>query len=91
MKARIVKADERNFAVQVLKTLTNPKTKQSREEWVDEGYFGHRLDHAAEFVLLRGFAVDDPITPKDVKAAVAGIVAQTKAALRGTVTAEEVL
>lgn len=80
-KARIVRCDERNFSVQVFKTIVNPKTKEEREEWVDEGYYGHRLDHAAAAALLRGFDVGEAVTEESVKKAYAAIVRETKEAL----------
>ena len=80
MKARIVKVDEYNFAAQYEKTIEGRDGKK-RKEWTDAGYFGHRLDHAAEFALSKAFDIGEPITPADVRNAVRRIVRETRTAL----------
>ena len=80
VKARIVKVDWYNFAVQYEKEIEG-RNGVKRKEWVDGGYFGHRLDHAAEFAVSHGFDIGEPITPADVRNAVRRIVRETRAAL----------
>lgn len=80
MKARIVKVDEYNFAAQYEKTIEGRDGKK-RKEWTDAGYFGHRLDHAAEFALSKAFDIGEPITPKSIREAVKDIVKNTKEAM----------
>lgn len=81
-KARIVKVDSRNFAVQELRTI-EPKAKKGevaappRTEWVDQGYFGHRLDHAAKFALSASFEDGEQVTPEMITQAVAVIVRES--------------
>lgn len=82
MKARIVKVDSYNFAVQYEKEIEG-RNGVKRKEWVDGGYFGHRLDHAAEFAVSHGFDIGEPITPKSVREAVRDIVKNTKEAMVG--------
>lgn len=86
-KARIVRCDEHNVAVQIF-TETEKKVKgddgkftktgETVWEWKDAGYYGHRIDHAAESALFLSLPKDEPITGAMIKAAVAEIVAQTK-------------
>ena len=86
-KARIIKADSRNFAVQELRTI-EPKAKKGeqaplpRTEWVDQGYYGHRLDHAARFAISASFEDGETITPELVEKAVETIVGETKKVLQ---------
>lgn len=86
---RIVKCDTHNFAVQVLVAVDETvkgddgkrvKTGAQREEWQDKGYYGHRLDWAAESALHQAVPVGEVVTKSVVDAAVAEIVKQTKEA-----------
>lgn len=93
MSARIVRVDAYNVAVQELRdveTITTEggkrggkrtKTGETRSEWVDAGYYGHRLEWAAESALFQSLKVDSPITKETIKQAVAEIVKETKACL----------
>ena len=78
---RIVRADSLNVAVQVFSEIINPKTKEKRLGWQDRGYYGHRLDHAAESALFQAMPEGQPITAADVRSAIAEIVASTHKAL----------
>ncbi len=84
-QVRIVRSDAHNFAVEQLVTVEGKtegkKDGTTRQEWQEVGYYGHRLDHAAESAIHRGCPVGEVVTPAMVKEAVAGIVAQTKDAL----------
>lgn len=77
-KVRIIRADALNFAVEVLETIKGKDDKPDREEWVTKGYYGHRLEWAAESALHLAMPMDEPVTPQMVKDAVASIVAETK-------------
>ena len=83
---RIVRVDERNFAVQELAdieaTVKGKKTGEVRREWRDSGYFGHRLDHAARFAVLRAAGIGEIVTEQFVNDAVAMIVQGTKDVLQ---------
>ena len=94
-KARIVRVDALNFAVQELTEIetvtTDPDGKRSktgdvRQEWKDAGYYGHRLDYAVESALSKGFDIGEPITAESIRAACKAIVDETKAALTGDKT-----
>lgn len=82
-KVRIVKVDSRNFAVQAFETI-QPRTKKDeqpglpRTEWVDQGYFGHRLDQAARFAISDSFETGELVTPDAVAKAVQTIVSETQ-------------
>lgn len=89
-KARIVRVDALNFAVQELTEIetvtTDPdgkrtKTGDVRQEWKDAGYYGHRLDYAVESALSKGFDIGEPITAESIRAACKAIVDETKAVL----------
>lgn len=60
-RVRIIKTDSMNYAVQKFKKIESPERKKkdgtvtpasSREDWVDEGYFGNHLDWAAQSSLM---------------------------------------
>lgn len=84
---RIVRCDRFNVAVERLVEVevveTGPdgkrsKTGQKREEWQETGYYGHRIEHAAEEALFEAMPIGGQVTPQMVKDAVAEIVRQTK-------------
>lgn len=77
-KTRIVRVDSLNFAVQVLATIKNKETGEERQEWQDKGYYGHRLEWAAESAVHQAIPVDEPVTPAMVREAVKEIVTRTK-------------
>ena len=79
---RIVRADAHNVAVEQYSEIENPKTKEKRREWKEVGYYGHRLEWAAESALYLAMPEGEQITPKMVHDAVAEIVANTKEVLR---------
>lgn len=85
MSARIIRADAHNVAVQEFREIETradgKKTGETRMEWVDVGYYGHRLEWAAESALFQALKVDSPITKADIRQAVADIVKETRAAL----------
>ena len=85
MSARIVRVDAYNVAVQELRDVESRvkgvKTGHTRKEWMDAGYYGHRLEWAAESALFQSLKVDSPITKETIKQAVAEIVEETKACL----------
>lgn len=82
---RIVKHDAHNFAVQVLVEVevtekvgkNRVKTGETRTEWQDKGYYGHRLEWAAESALHQAMPEGEPVTPAMVKNAVELIVNAT--------------
>lgn len=86
---RIVRVDAHNIAVEQY-TATEVvekgedgkrvKTGATREEWKEVGYYGHRIDHAAESALFVAMPEGEPLTPQMVRNAIAQIVAQTMAA-----------
>lgn len=75
---RIVKSDSHNFAVERYSAITNRQTKETRHDWQEVGYYGHRLDYAAESALFVAMPQGEPVTPQMVRDAVARIVAETK-------------
>lgn len=86
--ARIVRCDALNIAVEVYKAIevrekqedgTMPKTGAVAHRWEESGYYGHRLDHAAESALFQSMPHGEQITPKMIRDAIAEIVANTKA------------
>lgn len=77
--ARIVRSDKYNVAVEVLNEVTNPKTKETRLVWQEQGYYGHRLKWAAESALYEAMPFGEPITPQMIRDAVDRIVEATKA------------
>jgi hypothetical protein len=79
--ARIVRVDAHNVAVEVYSEITSKKTGETRTEWKEAGYYGHRLDYAAQSALYESMPYGEPITPEMISNAVAEIVANTKAAL----------
>lgn len=83
MKARIKKCDALNFCVEVYREVINPKTKEKREEWKEEGYFGHRLEHAIEFAVLRGYAVDGIVTLEEHKKMMKTMLEETQKLFTG--------
>lgn len=81
--ARIVRVDAHNVAVQQLREVEvtekvgtkRVKTGETRTEWVECGYYGHRMDHAAESALFVAMPEGEPITPALLRKAVADILA----------------
>jgi hypothetical protein len=87
--ARIVRADAHNFAVEryvkiVPKTKEGEPEKPARFEWQEAGYYGHRLDFAANSALFQSMPIGEAVTPKMVADATAEIVRLTKDALGAT-------
>ena len=76
---RIVRVDSHNFAVQVLATIKNKETGEERQEWQDKGYYGHRLDWAAESAIHQAVPVGEVVTKQVVADAVAVIVRESQA------------
>jgi len=80
---RIVRVDEHNVAVQVYTEMDvvrvegkkRVKTGEKRCEWRDRGYYGHRLDYAAESALFLAMPYGEQITPAVIKDAVRSISA----------------
>ena len=81
--ARIVRVDALNIAVEVYKAVEvtekgedgkRTKTGAVVHRWEESGYYGHRLDHAAESALFQAMPHGEPITPKMIRDAVADIV-----------------
>jgi len=79
---RIVRADEHNVAVERYDEITNPKTKETRREWREVGYYGHRIEHAAESALFNALPYGEQVTPQMIRDAVATIVENTKVVLK---------
>lgn len=52
-KIRVAKLDNRNYVVQEYKT-TQKKSGEEVSEWVEIGFYGCHLEHAARFALLAG-------------------------------------
>jgi hypothetical protein len=63
----------------MLNEVTNPKTKETRLVWQEQGYYGHRLKWAAESALYEAMPFGEPITPQMIRDAVDRIVEATKA------------
>lgn len=88
--ARIVKVDAYNVGVQQLREIDvtkkvgdkRVKTGEKKLEWVECGYYGHRLDHAAESALFVAMPEGEPITPQMVREAVSEIAALTRGAMK---------
>ena len=89
--ARIVRIDAHNVAVEVLTEIEESekgadgkrvKTGGTRLEWQERGYYGHRLEWAAESALFEAMPQDKPITKEMIRDAVKEIVAATKDSLR---------
>lgn len=77
--ARIIRVDEHNVAVQVYREIEatertdegkRVKTGKKLYRWVDAGYYGHRIDHAAESALFLAMQVGEPITAESIRSAV---------------------
>lgn len=78
---RIKRVDTHNVAVERFSAITNNKTKETRHDWQEVGYYGHRIDHAAESALFVTMPEGEPITPQMIREAVAEIVAETRQVL----------
>ena len=87
---RIVRVDAHNVAVEYLREIEvmekdgsgkRVKTGETRQEWVEEAYYDHRLDLAAKTALFSALPVGEPVTPELIRAAIEEIVARTKEAL----------
>lgn len=83
---RIVKADNHNYAVEKYSEIEiveknadgkREKTGKHRREWVEVGYFGHRLDWAAESAIFQSMPVGE-ITPQLLRSCVKEIVENTR-------------
>lgn len=75
-KARIIKWDERNFVVQTWNEVTNPKTKEKRWEWMDQGFFA-TIETAAYFATRKGYDTDTVITPDIIREVTRTIIKET--------------
>lgn len=80
---RIKRVDAHNVAVERYSAITNTKTKETRYDWQEVGYYGHRIDHAAESALFTAMPEGEKITPQMIRDAVAQIVEETGTLLRG--------
>lgn len=49
---RIIKCDDRNYAVQQYRAIVNNKTGDVRLDWADAGYYGDKLQWAVESALM---------------------------------------
>ncbi len=70
---RIIKADAHNYAVQQVVTRAKDKPNE-RLEWENTGYFGAKLDWAAESALFKSFPSDTVISRETINDAVQRIV-----------------
>jgi hypothetical protein len=84
---RIVKADAHNYAVEryeeIENTTKNEEGKRERSgtfrrEWKEVGYYGHRLDWAAESAIFEGIKNGSEITKQLLKECVKEIVQNTQ-------------
>lgn len=75
---RIRRIDSHNVAVERYSAIVNNKTKEVRHDWQEVGYYGHRIEHAAESALFVAMPEGEPITPKMIRDAVAEIVSHFK-------------
>ena len=73
---RIVRVDEHNVAVQVYREIEateknddgkRVKTGEKVCRWVEAGYYGHRMDHAAASALFLSMPIGEPITTKLIR------------------------
>jgi len=88
---RIKRIDRYNVAVERLVEVEvsergadgkRSRTGVKRQEWQETGYYGHRIDHAAEEALFEACPIGEVVTPETVKSAVKEIVRQTKDLLK---------
>lgn len=88
---RIVRADEHNVAVERYVEVDvfdkddagkRIKTGDKRCEWREVGYYGHRIEWAAESALFQAMPVGSVITAEEVRRAVLDIARATKEALK---------
>lgn len=83
---RIIRSDAHNVAVERYVKIT-PKAKdgeptpEPRYEWQEVGYYGHRLDFAANSALFQAMPIGEPITADMIRKAVDDIVARTQEAV----------
>ena len=78
IKTRIVRADGLNLAVEELRTITNKKTGESREEWVEVGYYGPgNVQFAIRTAMVRGVPVGDCVTLEAIQEAVKQVIENT--------------
>jgi hypothetical protein len=80
MRARIVKFDELQYEVQVLKEIVSKNDGTTRQEWEGAGYY-RSLAFAAERALLKGLPEKAVVTKAEVEDAIKRIAAETKAVL----------
>jgi len=85
-KVRIVKVDDRNFGVQEYRDVEimvdKKRTGEFRKKWVDVAYYGPgTLEWAAKCALLAKVKEQQELIG-EFKSAVAGIVEETKKALK---------
>ena len=63
---KIKRQDKYNIVIEEYRELVNPKTKESRYEWVDLGkYFGtlkKALDFLGEYILSKGLDLTNDFT-----------------------------
>lgn len=89
--SRIIRCDKHNMAVEELNlveivdidpvTKKRTKTGNTREEWVEVGYYGHRVELAAEQALFSALPIGEAVTPQMVAQAVKTICEETLKAL----------
>lgn len=80
MRTRIVKFDELQYEVQVLKEIVSKSDGTKRQEWEGAGYY-RSLAFAAERALLKGLPEKAVVTKAEVEDAIKRISAETKAVL----------
>lgn len=56
-------------------------TGKYRRQWVEEAYYGHRLEQAAKTALFEAVPIGATVTPELIRAAVEEIVERTKEAV----------
>jgi hypothetical protein len=74
---KVVKVDDLNYAVQRYENIVNSKTKESRKDWKDVGYFGHRLDWAVESAIFKSMPLGD-VTVDELRSCTAEIIKNMK-------------
>ena len=80
MRTRIVKFDELQYEVQVLKEIVSKNDGTKRQEWEGAGYY-RSLAFAAERALLKGLPEKAVVTKAEVEDAIKRISVETKAVL----------
>lgn len=92
-KVRIVRCDKHNIAVEELVqvevierdpvTKKRTKTGETKMVWQESGYYGHRVEYAAQQALFAGLPIGECVTPEIVAEAIKTIVEETKKAIGG--------